>query len=328
MPIRYPEVKKNIKGITMTFSIDDIQNIYQRPMNALLFDAHSVHRQHHDPNAIERAALLSIKTGACPEDCGYCSQSGHHKTQIEKENLMSIADVLTCAREAQQEGATRFCMGAAWRSPPEKAMPVLCDMVREVKALGLETCMCLGMLDEKQAKSLKEAGLDFYNHNIDTSPEYYGKVITTRSFEDRLNTLSRVQEAGMKVCCGGILGLGESEADRWSFLAVLANMTPQPESVPINQLIPVKGTPLAHNTPLDGFELVRTIATARILIPKAVIRLSAGRTEMSDYLQALCFFAGANSVFIGGKLLTEPNPEVSQDAALFASLGTDIALPA
>lgn len=310
------------------YSVEDIAKIYQSPMNTLLFDAHSVHRSNHNANAVERASLLSIKTGACPEDCGYCSQSGHHKTQIEKEKLMPIAEVVARAKEAQQEGATRFCMGAAWRSPPEKAMPTLCDMVREVKALGLETCMCLGMLDEKQAQSLKDAGLDFYNHNIDTSPEYYGKIITTRNFEDRLNTLSHVQTAGMKVCCGGILGLGETEADRWSFLAVLANMLPQPESVPINQLIPVDGTPLAGKAPLDGFELVRTIATARILMPKAVIRLSAGRTHMSDYLQALCFFAGANSVFIGGKLLTEPNPEVSQDAALFAALGTEIALPA
>lgn len=310
------------------YQIDEIRDVYQTPMNTLLYDAHSVHRAHHNANVIERAALLSIKTGACPEDCGYCSQSGHHKTEIEKENLMPVSQVVARAKEAQQEGATRFCMGAAWRSPPNKAIPALCDMVREVKALGLETCMCLGMLDKAQAEALKEAGLDFYNHNIDTSPEYYNKIITTRSFQDRITTLAHAQEAGIKLCCGGILGLGETQADRWSFLAALANMQPQPESVPINQLIPVQGTPLANATPLDGFELIRTIATARILMPKAVIRLSAGRSYMIDYLQALCFFAGANSVFVGGKLLTEPNPDVSEDAALFAALGTNMTITA
>ncbi len=298
-----------------------VTQIYEQPFNDLLFKAHSMHRTHHESNQLQLATLLSIKTGACPEDCGYCSQSGHHSTHVEKEKLMGLNDVLASAKAAKASGATRFCMGGAWRSPPEKAMPQLASMIAEVKALGLETCMTLGMLSVQQAQILKEAGLDYYNHNIDTSPEYYEKVVTTRCFQDRLDTLEHVRNAGINVCCGGIVGLGETREDRIEFLRTLANLPHPPESVPINRLIPVQGTPLANAKPVDGVELVRTVATARIIMPKSMIRLTAGRTEMSDELQALCFFAGANSVFMGSKLLTEPNPEVDKDAQLFAKLG-------
>ncbi len=298
-----------------------VTQIYEQPFNDLLFKAHSMHRTHHESNQLQLATLLSIKTGACPEDCGYCSQSGHHSTHVEKEKLMGLNDVLASAKAAKASGATRFCMGGAWRSPPEKAMPQLASMIAEVKALGLETCMTLGMLSVQQAQILKEAGLDYYNHNIDTSPEYYEKVVTTRCFQDRLDTLEHVRNAGINVCCGGIVGLGETREDRIEFLRTLANLPHPPESVPINRLIPVQGTPLANAKPVDGVELVRTVATARIIMPKSMIRLTAGRTEMSDELQALCFFAGANSVFMGSKLLTEPNPEVDNDAQLFAKLG-------
>ena len=303
------------------WSINHVSTIYEQPFNDLLFEAHTTHRLHHQPNTIQMATLLSIKTGACPEDCGYCSQSGHHKTHVEKEKLMSVDQVLASAREAKEGGATRFCMGAAWRSPPVSAMPELAAMIAGVKDMGLETCMTLGMLSPEQAKALKDAGLDYYNHNIDTSPSYYEKVVTTRSFSDRLDTLEHVREAGIHVCCGGILGLGETRADRIEFLLTLANLAEPPESVPINRLIPVSGTPLADAKQVDGIELVRTVATARILMPKSVIRLTAGRTEMSDELQALCFFAGANSVFIGDKLLTEENPQREKDKRLFESLG-------
>ncbi|KTC78615.1 biotin synthase BioB [Legionella cincinnatiensis] len=303
------------------WSISEITAIYEQPFNDLLHDAHTLHRAHHQPNSLQFATLLSIKTGACPEDCGYCSQSGHHKTHVEKEKLMSVAEVLKCAQEAKDGGAKRFCMGAAWRCPPDKAMNDLQEMIKGVKSLGLETCMTLGMLTSEQASSLKEAGLDFYNHNIDTSPSYYEKVVTTRKFSDRLETLNHVRTAGISVCCGGILGLGETREDRIEFLLTLANMETPPESVPINRLIPVEGTPLAHSKQVEGIELVRTIATARILMPKSVIRLTAGRTEMNDELQALCYFAGANSVFIGDKLLTEDNPQRSKDKVLFSKLG-------
>lgn len=303
------------------WSISEITAIYEQPFNDLLHDAHTLHRAHHQPNSLQFATLLSIKTGACPEDCGYCSQSGHHKTHVEKEKLMSVAEVLKCAQEAKDGGAKRFCMGAAWRCPPDKAMNDLQEMIKGVKSLGLETCMTLGMLTSEQASSLKEAGLDFYNHNIDTSPSYYEKVVTTRKFSDRLETLNHVRTAGIGVCCGGILGLGETREDRIEFLLTLANMETPPESVPINRLIPVEGTPLAHSKQVEGIELVRTIATARILMPKSVIRLTAGRTEMNDELQALCYFAGANSVFIGDKLLTEDNPQRSKDKVLFSKLG-------
>jgi biotin synthase len=305
------------------WSFEDISRIYSQPFHDLLFDAHRIHRQFHKPNSIQPAQLLSIKTGACPEDCGYCAQSGHHKTHVEKEKLMCLDDVLEKAREARDGGAKRFCMGAAWRCPPDKVMPELKAMIEGVKALGLETCMTLGMLNKEQATCLKDAGLDYYNHNIDTSPSYYEKVVTTRKFSDRLETLAHVREAGIGVCCGGILGLGESREDRIEFLMVLANLETPPESVPINRLIPVEGTPLAKAKEVEGIELVRTIATARIIMPQSVVRLTAGRTEMSDELQALCFFAGANSVFIGDKLLTEGNPQRAKDKLLFEKLGLE-----
>lgn len=303
------------------WSLNEIRGIYEQPFNNLLYKAHTIHQENHDSNGIQLAKLLSIKTGACPEDCGYCSQSGHYQTHIEKEKLMSVEQVLEKASLAKANGAKRFCMGAAWRCPPDKAMPELKAMIRGVKALGLETCMTLGMLEPKQAEALKEAGLDFYNHNIDTSPSYYEKVVSTRSFNDRLETIENVRQAGIKVCCGGILGLGESREDRIEFLHTLANMQSPPESVPINRLIRVEGTPLADAKQVEGIELVRTIATARILMPSSSIRLTAGRTEMSDELQALCYFAGANSVFIGSVLLTEANPERDKDKQLFEKLG-------
>ncbi|MBP6917671.1 MAG: biotin synthase BioB [Legionellaceae bacterium] len=305
------------------WTMAQVADIYTLPFPDLLYQAQTVHRAHHNPAKIQLAQLLSIKTGACPEDCGYCAQSGHHSTHVEKENLMCVEDVLAKAQEAKANGATRFCMGGAWRSPPEKAMPALANMIREVKDLGMETCMTLGMLSQEQAETLKEAGLDYYNHNIDTSPSYYEKVITTRSFGDRLQTLERVRQAGIAVCCGGILGMGETREDRIEFLLTLANLETPPESVPINRLIPVAGTPLAKAEPVEGIELVRTVAAARILMPKSVVRLTAGRTEMSDELQALCFLAGANSIFIGDKLLTEANPQMSKDESLFTKLGVE-----
>jgi biotin synthase len=301
--------------------MDEIKELYEQPFNDLIYKAHSIHLQHHKANSLEFATLLSIKTGACPEDCGYCSQSGHVKTHVEKEKLMSVETVLKSAKEAQEGGAKRFCMGAAWRCPPDKVMPQLKEMIEGVKSMGMETCMTLGMLTTEQAEELKEAGLDFYNHNIDTSPSYYNKVATTRTFSDRLQTIENVRKAGINVCCGGILGLGETRADRIEFLHTLANMEHPPESVPINRLIPVEGTRLAKAEPVEGIELVRTIATARIVMPKSVVRLTAGRTEMSDELQALCYFSGANSVFIGDKLLTEENPQRSRDKNLFNKLG-------
>lgn len=303
------------------WTTEEITAIYVQPFNDLLFNAQTIHRQHHNPNKMKLAKLLSIKTGACPEDCGYCSQSGHYDTKLTKEKLMSLEEVRTKATIAKEEGATRFCMGAAWRSIPNKSMDELIAMIKTVKELGLECCMTLGMLDFEQAQKLKEAGLDYYNHNIDTSPNYYPKVTTTRCFQDRLDTLEHVRNAGISVCCGGIVGLGETREDRIEFLATLANLDVPPESVPINRLIPVAGTPLANANPVEGLEVVRTIATARILMPKSEIRLTAGRTEMSDELQALCFFAGANSIFIGNTLLTKANPELNKDAVLLEKLG-------
>ncbi|KTD17245.1 biotin synthase BioB [Legionella jordanis] len=303
------------------WNLHEIAAIYEQPFNDLLYEAHRIHKENQPANSIQLAKLLSIKTGACPEDCGYCSQSGHYSTHVEKEKLMSIEQVLVKAKEAKEQGAKRFCMGAAWRCPPDKAMPQLKEMITQVKGLGLETCMTLGMLKDEQALALKEAGLDYYNHNIDTSPSHYDKVTTTRTFKDRLDTVERVRKAGIAVCCGGILGLGETREDRIEFLQTLANMEVPPESVPINRLIPVEGTPLAKSPQVEGIELVRTIATARILMPKSVIRLTAGRTEMSDELQALCYFAGANSIFIGNKLLTEANPKQDKDNLLLSKLG-------
>lgn len=306
---------------SVRWPLTEITKIYEQPFNDLLSQAHRTHREHHLENSIQLAQLLSIKTGACPEDCGYCAQSGHYKTHVEKEKLMTVEEVLAKAQEAKDSGAKRFCMGAAWRCVPDKALSTLQEMISRVKDLGLETCVTLGMLKEEQAKALKEAGLDYYNHNIDTSPSYYEKVITTRTFNQRLETINYVRQAGIKVCCGGILGLGETRQDRIEFLFTLANMESPPESVPINRLIPVEGTPLSQAPPIEGIELVRTIATARVIMPKSVIRLTAGRQEMSDELQALCFFAGANSVFIGNKLLTEANPTPTKDEVLFKKLG-------
>lgn len=309
------------------WTIDNVTAIYTQPFNDLLSKAHAIHRQHHPANQLQLATLLSIKTGACPEDCGYCSQSGHYKTHVEKEKLLPLDKVLESARTAKANGAQRFCMGAAWRCPPESTLPQLKAMIAGVKALGLETCMTLGMLTPEHAVELKEAGLDFYNHNIDTSPSYYNKVVSTRRFSDRLDTLQHVRDAGLNVCCGGILGLGETQADLIEFLLTLANLPTPPESVPINRLIPVQGTPLANSTQVEGIELVRTIATARLIMPASKIRLTAGRTEMSDELQALCYFAGANSVFVGDILLTEENPQQEKDIRLFNKLGLET-LPA
>ncbi len=302
---------------------EQISRWFDLPLNDLLLEAQLIHRKYHRANEVELATLMSIKTGACPEDCGYCSQSGHYKTSIEKEKLSTTDKVKQQAKIAKDNGATRFCMGAAWRSLPDKEMPILLEMIKEVKSLGLESCMTLGMLRSDQAQQLKEAGLDFYNHNIDTSRDHYEKIITTRSFQDRLDTLDMVREAGISVCCGGIMGMGETRQDRIDFLTTLATIDPQPESVPINRLIPVPGTPLANAKPLDNFELVRTIACARLAMPQTVVRLSAGRTEMSEELQALCFFAGANSMFLGEKLLTCDNPEKESDMSLMTKLGLE-----
>ena len=300
---------------------DEALALFALPFNELLFRAQTVHRQHFDPNTVQVSTLLSIKTGACPEDCKYCPQSARYDTGLEREKLLELEAVVERARAARAQGATRFCMGAAWRSPHDRDLPAVLDMVRAVKGLGLETCMTLGMLSETQSRALADAGLDYYNHNLDTSPEYYGEIITTRTYQDRLATLDRVRRAGMKVCAGGILGMGEALADRAGLLVQLANLPVHPESVPINQLVPVAGTPLADARGLDPFDFVRTIAVARILMPASHVRLSAGRESMNEQTQALAFFAGANSIFYGEKLLTTPNPDADADRTLFARLG-------
>lgn len=306
------------------WQLTEAMALFDLPFNDLLFHAQGVHRAHFNPNAVQVSTLLSIKTGGCPEDCKYCPQSARYDTGVEADKLMDTDAVVEAARRAKATGATRFCMGAAWRNPKERDMPKLTRMVSEVKALGLETCMTLGMLEEGQACALKEAGLDYYNHNLDTSKEFYSEIITTRTYQDRLDTLAHVRESGMKVCCGGIVGMGESIDDRAAMLVTLANLPEHPESVPINLLVKVDGTPMADAGEVDPLDFVRTIAVARILMPQSYVRLSAGREHMSDELQALCFFAGANSVFYGEKLLTTPNPDASQDQALFAKLGISI----
>ncbi|WP_282608352.1 biotin synthase BioB [Pelagibius sp. Alg239-R121] len=300
---------------------EEAQRLYDLPFNDLLFEAQTVHRRYFDPNKVQKSRLLSIKTGGCPEDCGYCSQSASYPSGLKASKLMEVERVLNEAKKARDAGASRYCMGAAWRSPKARDMESVVAMIQGVKALGMETCMTLGMLSGDDAVRLKEAGLDYYNHNIDTSERYYQEIITTRSFEERLETLTNVREAGMKVCCGGILGMGEDSMDRTDMLVTLANLPQHPESVPINMLIPIEGTPLAKSEPIDPIEFVRSIAVARIMMPKSMVRLSAGRTEMSDETQALCFFAGANSIFVGDTLLTAGNPEEDKDAVLFGRLG-------
>jgi biotin synthase len=295
--------------------------LFELPFNDLLFRAQGVHRAHFDPNAVQISTLLSIKTGGCPEDCSYCSQSVHHDTGLQPERLMDIDDVVLAARRAKAAGASRFCMGAAWRNPKGRNFQRVLEMVERVRAEGLETCATLGMLDAEQAGALKQAGLDYYNHNLDTSPEFYGEIISTRTYDDRLETLAHVREAGINVCCGGIVGMGETRADRVSLLCELANLPEHPGSVPINRLVKVEGTPLTDQAEIPPLEFVRTIAVARILMPASRVRLSAGRSEMSDALQALCYLAGANSIFYGEKLLTTGNPDTARDDALFAELG-------
>jgi len=308
-------------AIRHDWTLQEARSLLELPFNDLMFRAQSVHRKHFDPNEVQISTLLSIKTGACPEDCKYCPQSGHYNTGLEKEKLLALETVVAEARAARDKGASRFCMGAAWRSPAAKDMPYVLDMVRQVKSLGLETCMTLGMLKPEQAGELAEAGLDYYNHNLDTSEKYYSHIITTRTYQDRLDTLANVRSAGMKVCCGGIMGMGEDEDDRVGLLAQLANLPHHPESVPVNMLVKVKGTPMEHVEDLDPFEFIRVIAVARIMMPASHVRLSAGRETMNEQLQALCFLAGANSIFYGEKLLTTANPEADADRALFSRLG-------
>ena len=303
------------------WTLAQVQALLELPLLDLLLHAQRVHREHHAPNTVQMSTLLSVKTGACPEDCAYCSQSVRYDTGLERESLMEVAAVRESAARAKAAGATRFCMGAAYRSPKAKDLKVIAAMIREVGALGMETCATLGMLTPEQARELKDAGLDYYNHNLDTSPEFYGEIITTRTYQDRLDTLDAVRGANLKVCCGGILGLGESPSDRAGLLLTLATLPEHPESVPINQLVKIEGTPLADSAPLDPFEFVRAIAVARLLMPRAYVRLSAGRQSMSDELQALCFMAGANSIFYGERLLTTGNPDVERDRRLFERLG-------
>jgi biotin synthase len=308
-------------GAASVWSRLEAQAIYDQPFSDLIFQAQTVHRQNFDPNKVQQSRLLSIKTGGCPEDCGYCSQSAHHASGLSASKLMEVEKVIAEARKARDAGATRYCMGAAWRSPKDRDMAVIEAMVTGVKALGLETCMTLGMLSDAQVGRLAHVGLDYYNHNIDTSERYYSEIITTRTFADRIDTLAKVRDAGIKVCSGGIVGMGETRVDRIDMLVALANLPTPPESVPINMLIPVAGTPMGDVAPLDPIEFVRTIALARILMPQSAVRLSAGRTGMSDETQALCFLAGANSIFVGDTLLTADNPGEDHDAALFKRLG-------
>jgi biotin synthase len=303
------------------WTVSQVEALYQLPLMDLLFRAQQTHRENFDPNAVQRSTLISIKTGGCSEDCSYCSQSARYKTEVERDALMQVEDVLAAAKEAKAKGASRFCMGAAWRGPKDKDLEVVTRMIREVKALGLETCVTLGMLKEGQADELKAAGLDYYNHNLDTDAEFYDQVITTHKHADRVDTIGQVRAAGIKVCAGGILGLGETRRNRAAMIAQLANLNPPPESVPINNLVAIPGTPLAQNQQVDNFEFVRTIAAARITMPQSFVRLSAGREAMSEEMQALCFFAGANSIFYCDKLLTTSNPGIDRDQSLFSKLG-------
>lgn len=294
--------------------------LFDLPFMELMFQAQQVHRQYHDPNQVQVSTLLSIKTGACPEDCKYCPQSAHYRTDVNKERLMEVQQVLESAAKAKAAGSQRFCMGAAWKNPKERDMPYLVEMIKGVKAMGMESCMTLGMLDGDQARRLADAGLDYYNHNLDTSPEFYGSIITTRTYQDRLDTLSNVRDAGMKVCSGGIIGMGETSDDRYGLLVELANLPTHPESVPINMLVKVKGTPMENVDDVESFDFIRLIAIARIMMPKSAVRLSAGRENMNEQMQTLCFMAGANSIFYGCKLLTTPNPAEDKDLQLFNKL--------
>jgi len=307
--------------VRQNWTLAEVQTLFALPFNDLMFQAQTVHRQNFNANEVQVSTLLSIKTGACPEDCKYCSQSARNKTNLEKEGLLEVEKVLEAAEKAKSMGSTRFCMGAAWRNPKERDMPIVINMIKGVKALGMESCMTLGMLDKNQAQQLQDAGLDYYNHNLDTSPEHYNQIITTRTYQDRLDTLDHVRSAGMKVCSGGIVGLGEKAVDRASLLVQLANLPKQPESVPINMLVKVEGTPLADVDDLESFDFIRCIAVARIMMPKSHVRLSAGRSAMNEQMQSLCFLAGANSIFYGCKLLTAENPETDKDTQLFNKLG-------
>lgn len=305
------------------WSKEEIAALYDLPFPELMYQAQTVHRENFDPKQVQISQLLSIKTGRCPEDCAYCPQSGHYNTRLEKEPLIDTDKIIAAAKIAKESGASRYCMGAAWRSPPKKAMPALKEIVKGINALGLESCMTLGMLDDEQVKELEDAGLHYYNHNIDTSPDHYKKIISTRTYQDRLDTLERVRQSKIRTCCGGILGMGETREDRVAFIHQLATLPEHPESVPINQLIRIEGTPLEEETIMEPLEFVRSIAVARITMPKSIVRLSAGRTEMSDEMQALCFLAGANSIFYGETLLTAPNPDTKHDNHLFEKLGLE-----
>ena len=304
-----------------SWGISQIEKLLDLPFNDLIYQAQLVHRQYHDANKVQLSTLVSVKTGGCSEDCGYCPQAARYHTEVNDEDMLSLDKVVSAAKEARGQGASRFCMGAAWRGPKQRDIEKITEIISAVKELGLETCATLGMLKPGQAEQLSDAGLDYYNHNLDTAPEFYGEVITTRAYQDRLNTLDSVRSAGMHVCCGGIVGMGESRNARAGLIAQLANLNPYPESVPINKLVQVKGTPLYGTDELDSFEFIRTIAAARITMPKAMVRLSAGRSEMSEEVQALCFLAGANSIFYGDKLLTTGNPEAEQDKIMFRKLG-------
>ncbi|MGN6514172.1 MAG: biotin synthase BioB [Lysobacteraceae bacterium] len=321
MPVVSPLPGNASSVLRHDWARDEVLALFALPFPELLHRAAGVHRAHFDPTEVQVSTLLSVKTGGCPEDCGYCPQAARYHTGVEATKLMATEDVVAKAKQAKAAGASRFCMGAAWRSPKDRDIPKVAAMIREVKALGLETCATLGMLSEPQAHALKDAGLDYYNHNLDTAPEFYGEIIHTREYQDRLDTLSHVRDAGMKTCCGGIVGMGESRAQRAGLLQALANLPAHPDSVPINRLVQVEGTPLAGTKELDPFEFVRTIAVARLLMPRSMVRLSAGRETMSDELQALCFLAGANSIFYGEKLLTTGNPDTGRDQALFERLG-------
>lgn len=307
--------------IRHNWTVTETENLFLLPFHELLHSAHTMHLAHFNPNTIQKSTLMSIKTGGCPEDCAYCSQSAHHKTELQREPLKPLAEVVEKAKQAKACGATRFCMGAAWRHPKAKDLEQVLEMVKAIKTLGMETCVTLGMLTPVQAHALKAAGLDYYNHNLDTSPSFYEKIITTRTYEDRLKTLQAVREAALKVCCGGIIGMGETRRDRCELLVQLANLPEHPHSVPINHLVPVSGTPLVDAPPLEDLEFIRTIAITRLMMPASVVRLSAGRECMSDLLQAICFFAGANSIFYGEQLLTTPNQNLDKDIKLFQKLG-------